>query len=383
MALSQLYTAITGDVITAARWNNEFGNIYSNALSLISPLTGTLNANSNNITNVVNLAFAASGSITGTCQISTTTVGPHAIGGALNADVGLLITGAQATGTAMGVQISSTTIPATGESSYGLNIIPTLTEFSSGVHSLLAGVSIDPTVTAGAGTVTTLAGLAIATLTAQTGTTNAASIYIVGAPTGATNNYALWLGSGNIRMTGSLGPNVAPQTTGPSVDLSTTTSLTFRGGTTNTVFRDNSGGTALVNIGDAGIVTISVGPLLVSTAAPAIPAAKSLYEDSIIKGWVDFNTAGGINDDLNVSSITDNGVGDWTINWAVGFTGAQYSVTCAITVDPNALATIFGVSATNTITTGACRVLSSTVAGVLTDPTGTTPRMFVTAIGNN
>ena len=280
--------------------------------------------------------------------------------------------------------MSSTLTPfAAAGDIVGLRIAPTLVEFSSGVHALLAGINIGLTVTAGAGTVTTLAGLAVDVLTAQTGTTNAASLYVVGAPTGATNNYSVWLGSGNIRMTGSIGTNVAPQTTGPSVDLSTSTSLTFRGGTTNTVFRDNSGGTALVNIGDTGIVTLSVGPLLVSTAAPATPAAKSLYEDSIVKGWVDFNTAGGINDDLNVSSVTDNGVGDWTINWAVGFTGAQYSVTCAITVDPNALATIFGVSATNTITTGACRVLSSTVAGVLTDPTGTTPRMFVTAIGNN
>ena len=151
MALSQLYTAITGDVITASRWNNEFGNIYSNALSLISPLTGTLNANSNNITNVVNLSFAASGSITGTCQINTTTVGPYSFGAASNADVGFLISGAQATGTAMGVQISSTTVPATGESSYGLNVIPTLTEFSSGVHTLLAGINIGLTVTAGSG----------------------------------------------------------------------------------------------------------------------------------------------------------------------------------------------------------------------------------------
>lgn len=32
MPITQLYTAIPGDVITAARWNNEFGNIYDNAV---------------------------------------------------------------------------------------------------------------------------------------------------------------------------------------------------------------------------------------------------------------------------------------------------------------------------------------------------------------
>lgn len=36
MAITQLYTAIAGDVITAARWNNEFGNIYNNLVPLLS-----------------------------------------------------------------------------------------------------------------------------------------------------------------------------------------------------------------------------------------------------------------------------------------------------------------------------------------------------------
>ncbi|MCI0549320.1 MAG: hypothetical protein L0287_00035, partial [Anaerolineae bacterium] len=39
MALSQVYTAISGDVITAARWNNEFGNIYSNGTDVAFPVT--------------------------------------------------------------------------------------------------------------------------------------------------------------------------------------------------------------------------------------------------------------------------------------------------------------------------------------------------------
>ena len=38
MPITQLYTAIPGDVITAARWNNEFGNLYANTLFS----TGTL-----------------------------------------------------------------------------------------------------------------------------------------------------------------------------------------------------------------------------------------------------------------------------------------------------------------------------------------------------
>ena len=39
MALSQVYSAIAGDIITAARWNNEFGNIYTNGTDVAFPLT--------------------------------------------------------------------------------------------------------------------------------------------------------------------------------------------------------------------------------------------------------------------------------------------------------------------------------------------------------
>jgi hypothetical protein len=39
MALAQIYSAVPDDVITAARWNNEFGNIYANGTDLAFPLT--------------------------------------------------------------------------------------------------------------------------------------------------------------------------------------------------------------------------------------------------------------------------------------------------------------------------------------------------------
>ena len=39
MSLSQVYSAIAGDTITAARWNNEFGNIYTNGTDVAFPLT--------------------------------------------------------------------------------------------------------------------------------------------------------------------------------------------------------------------------------------------------------------------------------------------------------------------------------------------------------
>src|SRR5574341_629222 len=39
MAVAQIYTAVANDTITAARWNNEFGNIYNNGTDIAFPLT--------------------------------------------------------------------------------------------------------------------------------------------------------------------------------------------------------------------------------------------------------------------------------------------------------------------------------------------------------
>lgn len=42
MSVTQIYTAVPNDVITSARWNNEFGNIYNNALFDDTILPGTV-----------------------------------------------------------------------------------------------------------------------------------------------------------------------------------------------------------------------------------------------------------------------------------------------------------------------------------------------------
>ena len=54
MAVTQIYTAIAGDTISAARWNNEFGNIYNNPSTYFSGITVTVSTQS---------AVIASGSI--------------------------------------------------------------------------------------------------------------------------------------------------------------------------------------------------------------------------------------------------------------------------------------------------------------------------------
>ena len=119
----------------------------------------------------------------------------------------------------------------------------------------------------------------------------------------------------------------------------------------------------------------------VTTAAPATPVAQTLYEDSIVKGWVVFNTAGTISDDLNVSSITDNGAGDWTINWVTSFANTNYAISVTSSNPATAGGGTWGsTSSTTPPATGTCRVHTLNQDGNVADPS---ENVRVIAIGNN
>lgn len=62
-------------------------------------------------------------------------------------------------------------------------------------------------------------------------------------------------------------------------------------------------------------------------AAPATPDISVLYIDSIITAWVTFDGTGtvAIYDDVNVGSITDNGAGDYTANFATSMAHANFA----------------------------------------------------------
>jgi len=70
--------------------------------------------------------------------------------------------------------------------------------------------------------------------------------------------------------------------------------------------------------------------LKVNNIKDASGGTSNLKIDGAAKAWVNFNGTGtvAIRDDLNVSSITDNGTGDYTINFATAMANANY-VVCA------------------------------------------------------
>lgn len=98
---------------------------------------------------------------------------------------------------------------------------------------------------------------------------------------------------------------------------------------------------------------------------------------SQISAWINYNSTGTISiiDSYNISSITDNGAGDITINFATALANADYGIAGSIaggSTHSAALpvvrsATQFG--APTTKTTSACRVLTYNYAGGAKDPT--------------
>ena len=107
-----------------------------------------------------------------------------------------------------------------------------------------------------------------------------------------------------------------------------TNKFTVAGDTGNTIIA----GTLEVT----GVATLGDGSLLKTSAAPttdAMIANKKYVNDQIpvaarIKGWVTFNGTGTLTvvDSYNVSSVTDNGTGDYTIIWDTPFANNNYCV---------------------------------------------------------
>jgi hypothetical protein len=104
--------------------------------------------------------------------------------------------------------------------------------------------------------------------------------------------------------------------------------------TTGTAVTAAQGGTGLTSPGTSGNVLTSNGTSWTSAvpATPPAPAALSTASGSApsysARAWVNFNGTGtvAIRSSGNVTSITDNGTGDYRVNFTTAMSDANYSV---------------------------------------------------------
>jgi hypothetical protein len=82
------------------------------------------------------------------------------------------------------------------------------------------------------------------------------------------------------------------------------------------------------------------------------------------KAWVNFNGASlAIRSNYNVSSITKNGVGDYTVNYAVPLNNADYTVSgnCSINATSPSLVNLMSVDDSTPRTASSCRIQTALV----------------------
>jgi hypothetical protein len=76
------------------------------------------------------------------------------------------------------------------------------------------------------------------------------------------------------------------------------------------------------------------------------PKANNMYRGAVVKGWLNFNGTGtiAIRSSYNVTSITDDGTGDYTVTWDTDFADTNY-IAVASCSDTNLVALVTPVSA--------------------------------------
>lgn len=121
---------------------------------------------------------------------------------------------------------------------------------------------------------------------------------------------------------------IASQAAGDILYASSTTAWArLAKGTAAQVLKMNSGATA-PEWGD-GTTYASAAEVTTGTeAAKAVAPSTMVSHEGVCKGWINFNGTGtiAVNDSYNVSGITDNGTGLYTIAWDTDFGSANYAL---------------------------------------------------------
>jgi hypothetical protein len=102
------------------------------------------------------------------------------------------------------------------------------------------------------------------------------------------------------------------------------------------------------------------------------------FDPGVAKAWVKFTPAGVISASHNVTSITDTGTGDWTVNFTTALSSANYGANLTLMGDATVRLLVPFVSAQ---ATGSMTVKTVSSADGLANETGLT-HMLVTVFGD-
>jgi hypothetical protein len=161
--------------------------------------------------------------------------------------------------------------------------------------------------------------------------------------------------------------NTAGETIATTLSVTGVTTLT---GGLNAALPVLSGGTGVTTKTGTGAVVLGTSPTLTtptfdSAQLPTISGTAPLY---MCRAWVNFNGTGtpAIRGSANVSSITDNGTGDYTVNFTTAIVDANYSAAYTVSLSTGAG---FSETTNSGLATTTARIRSVNNAGTLVDAT--------------
>jgi len=161
--------------------------------------------------------------------------------------------------------------------------------------------------------------------------------------------------------------------------LSVTGVTTLTGGL-NAALPVLSGGTGVTTSTGSGAVVLGTSPTLTtptfdSAQLVTISGTAPLY---MCRAWVNFNGTGtvAIRASGNVSSITDNGTGDYTVNFTTAMSDANYATSASGRGNNGVSARFITVKNGGTYSTSAVQVFVTDVSAGSADPDTVTVAVF-------
>ena len=344
MALARVKSWSSGEILYATDLNAEFDSILSNALSLVSPITGTLDLNGNELVldldadtsitadtdDQIDFRMAAADQIVWSTSVmafneqgadinfrveSDTNVNAFFLDAGLFTGVGAIGLAAAATDAAV-VLIDNPALTATANTNVAKLRLENTAAITvpAGTTAIASALSIDePNLTA-TGTITV-----------------AATVYIEAAPTEGSSNYALWIDAGDARFDGDI---LAGSTTINLVNATATT-VNFAGAATTLTMGAATATTTIhgttVAIGEnTGTTTFAGSTIPQNSQSAAYTTVAADANKHILHPTAD-NVA-------RIFTIDSNANVPYPVGTAITFVNQINTVTISITADTMTLA---------------------------------------------